>query len=111
MTTIVLCHSFTLLMEMLVIHVALTSSFKNLCTYIISDCFKELMVSVMKKCDHKFLLMVALDDSVERWQVSLYVCASLLQTQRSFDQIFWNIVTMWFGECLVDYLKHYFLIQ
>lgn len=74
---ITFCHAFSLLMEMLVVHVALTNSFPNLFQYVISDCFKELTLTVLKKADHKMLFSCALDDAVERVQISIYVLSAL----------------------------------
>lgn len=80
-TSFVICQSYALLMEMFVVHVALTMSPDSCFVYVLIDCFKELTLTVFKKADYNFLLATACDDSVERFQILMYVVACLLQTR------------------------------
>ena len=63
------------------VHVALTMSPDSCFVYVLIDCFKELTLTVFKKADYNFLLATACDDSVERFQILMYVVACLLQTR------------------------------
>jgi hypothetical protein len=71
-------HAFSLVMEMLIIHVALTSSIDSCFTYVFLDCFNELKLNVFKKCNYTFLNQVTRDDSVERFQIAVYILATLM---------------------------------
>lgn len=104
-------HAFCLLMEMFVVHVALTMSTDSCFVFVLIDCFKELTMQVFKKADNQFLFTCALDDSVERFQMYFYIFATLLQTRQDFYITIRHVAILMTGECLVDYLKHYFLVR
>lgn len=60
-------HSLALIMEMFVVHIALTMSTDSCFVYVLIDCFNELKLSVFKKLDYKTLYSITCDDSVERF--------------------------------------------
>ena len=60
-------HSLALVMEMFVVHVALTMSTDSCFVYVLIDCFNELKLSVFKKLEYKQLYSITCDDSVERF--------------------------------------------
>ena len=52
-TCSVIIHSLALIMEMFVVHVALTMSTDSCFVYVLIDCFNELKLSVFKKLEYK----------------------------------------------------------
>ena len=111
LTIIVSFHSFCLLMEMFVIHVALTMSTDSCFVYVLIDCFKELTLQVFKKADYIFLFNCALDDSVERFQIYFYIMSTLMQTRQDLYLTMKHVGILLAGEMIVDYVKHYFLVR
>lgn len=111
MTVVISIHSFTLLMEMFVIHVALTMSTDSCFVFVLIDCFNELKVSVFKKADCRVLFGIACDDSVERFQIYFYIISTLVQTRQDFMLTINHVGILIIGEMLIDYVKHYFITR
>lgn len=80
LTACTLVHSCTLVMEMLIVHVALTSSFSSSFSYILLDCFTEIKLSVFKKSNYTQINQIAMDDSTERFQIYFYIASTVLLT-------------------------------
>ena len=104
-------HSFVLSMESFIVHVVLTTSAESAFTYVFLNCFGELKISVFKKCDFAGLYQYACNDSVERFQLGIYIVTTLMFTTKSVEAVCQIALFLAAGELLVDYIKHYFLCK
>ena len=73
-------HSLVLTMDMLIMHVVLTLNHSSWLQFCIMTCVTELKLTVFKKFDISGLFEVANDDARDRFHLSIYFIATLLQT-------------------------------
>jgi hypothetical protein len=73
-------HSFLLTLEMFTLHVALTSSEESVYSFLFYNNFTELKITVFKKVDIPGLYQYVCNDSVERFQLLIYVSNMILTT-------------------------------
>ena len=71
-------HTTSLVLEMIIVHTALTSSFDSCFVFVFLDCFKELNLCVFKKADYTLIFQMLCDDSTERFQFFIYVTATFI---------------------------------
>ena len=104
-------HGFVLSMEGFIVHVVITMSAESAMQYVVLNCFGELKISVFKKCGYSELYQYAVNDSVERFQIAIYVATTWLFTGKGTTDLIWKALYIIVGEALVDYIKHFFLTK
>jgi hypothetical protein len=104
-------HSMTITMEMLCIHVCMTSSWQSAFSFVLLNGFAELKISVFKKCDYLGLYEFSVNDSVEIFQLLLYIFCVILVTNQPLSTVMRVASLMLFTETCMDSIKHGFLTR
>lgn len=124
-------HSYVLIYQSVLLHVAANSYSNALMALLVSNQFAELKGAVFKKFDREGLFQVAMSDLTERFQLSLmlFIISARNIAQLNMTQLglvvpdSWKSWNKWFGailgpsmvvlgsEVFVDWLKHCFIIK
>jgi hypothetical protein len=105
-------HSLVLFVQVVCLNVAINSRNNALLTLLISNNFVELKSSVFRRFDAENLFQVACADTVERFQLSLFLLLIGLQELSSWDTfaaLLPSILAIFACEVMVDYVKHSFI--
>jgi hypothetical protein len=73
-------HSYIITLEMFTLHVAITSSEESVFSFLFYNNFTELKITVFKKVDVLGLYQYACNDSIERFQLIIYLTNILFST-------------------------------
>jgi len=102
-------HSLILCLEMFTLHVVLTSSFESLFSFLFYNNLCEIKITVFKKCDVQGLYTYASNDSVERFQLLIYLTNVILTTSQDKSIIVKYCLYLYLSEGLTDQIKHFFV--
>lgn len=101
-------HSFVLCLEMFTLHVVLTSSPESIFSFLFYNNFTEIKITVFKKCDAASLFTYAANDSVERFQLLIYLVNVYSTTSQDKTHIARFCRYVFMSEFICDQLKHFF---
>lgn len=108
----VVAHSLILFVQVVCLNVAINSRNNALLTLLVSNNFVELKASVFKRFEAENLFQVSCADTVERFQVCLFLFLIALQELTSLDAmrlLLPSILAILACEVIVDYVKHSFI--
>jgi hypothetical protein len=103
-------HSIMLMYWVVTLNVAINSHNNALLTLLVSNQFVEVKGSVFKAIRLENLFQISCADSVERFQLCVFLSMTCFQSQGKSIMLFiWLI--MWFAETLIDWIKHAFVTK
>lgn len=117
---IVFLHTLVLFYQAVALNVAVNSHNNVLLTLLISNNFTELKTHVFKRCESENLFQVSCADSVERFQLFLYLLVVTLQflfvqkaehSAERLQELGGSLLMVLAGEMVVDWIKHSFVIK
>ena len=111
MTVYTIIHSYIITLEMFTLHVAITSSEESVFSFLFYNNFTELKITVFKKVDVPALYQYACNDSIERFQLIIYLSNILFSTSQDRVVILKYIGIILGSELLIDYIKHFFITR
>eukprot|EP00871_Galdieria_phlegrea_P000846 jgi/Galph1/1762/GphlegSOOS_G458.1 len=103
----VFLHSTMLMYWVVTLNVAINSHNNALLTLLVSNQFVEVKGAVFKAIRLENLFQISCADSVERFQLCVFLSVTFFQSQGKRVMILiWLI--MWFAETFIDWIKHAF---
>ncbi|EME29274.1 hypothetical protein Gasu_32840 isoform 1 [Galdieria sulphuraria] len=103
-------HSIMLIYWVVTLNVAINSHNNALLTLLVSNQFVEVKGSVFKAIRLENLFQISCADSVERFQLCVFLSVTCFQSQGKSIMLFiWLL--MWFAETLIDWIKHAFVTK
>jgi hypothetical protein len=105
-------HALILFVQIVCLNVAINSKNNALLTLLISNNFVELKASVFKRFEAENLFQVSCADTVERFQLGLFLGLIALQELSSPEALIAllpSMVAVFACEVAVDYIKHSFI--
>ncbi|GJQ13588.1 hypothetical protein GpartN1_g5379.t1 [Galdieria partita] len=103
-------HSIMLMYWVVTLNVAINSHNNALLTLLVSNQFVEVKGSVFKAIRIENLFQISCADSVERFQLCVFLSMTCFQSQGKIIMLFIWLV-MWFAETLIDWIKHAFVTK
>ena len=94
---------------MFTIHVVLTSNASTIWSFLLYNCVTEMKISVFKKCDGPALYNYAVNDTVERFHLLIYLVNVLWTTNQDFEKMIYFAICFFVAEILTDHVKHFFI--
>ncbi len=115
-------HAFFICLQVVTLNVCVNSNDKTLFVLLSSSQFVELKSFVFKRFGQKNLFQLAMSDVVERFELSVFMCILIAQNGTEIGMgtaAFYEWLRkaasvaclMYASECLVDWLKHGFIIK
>jgi hypothetical protein len=106
----VVLHAWTLTIEMLLVHVCITSGWDSAFPFVLLIAFNELKLEVFKKCDVAALYTSVSLDSVQRFQMCIYLLGSMILTNKDKEFFRKTAYLIVMELVFVDWVKYVFLV-
>jgi len=114
-------HSLIIFLELVTLNVAVNSFSASLLTVLLSNQFAEIKSNVFKKVTKENLWQVACSDTVERFQLGVFLVLIWVRNWAemgdSFDYNYIvsdflpQLLALYFSEVIIDWLKHAFITK